>query len=101
LPVPAFAAVLATANTFAISFFICYELLEKKTIMFVASILLGVLLADLVVTENANSHSVVRHANVSSRTEMYVSSLLPMEPAPLVGGPACAVLLYSFAMACN
>ncbi len=74
---------------------------QKLFIMLVASVLLGVLLADLVVTENANSCSVVRHANVSSRAEMYVSSLVPMKPAALVGGPAYATLLYSFAMACN
>ena len=63
--------------------------------------MLGVLSADLVVTANTDSYSVVRRINVSLRTEMYVSLLLPMEPVPLVGGPAYAALLYSFVMACN
>jgi hypothetical protein len=74
LPVHAFAAAVAAANTFAISFFIsvisCWQ---KLFIVFVASVLRGVLLADLVVTANANSRSIMRHANVSLRTEMYVS----------------------------
>ncbi len=65
---------------------------QKLFIVLVASILLGVLLADLVVTANANSRSVVRHTNVSLRTEVYVSLLLLMELAPLVGGPAYAML---------
>jgi hypothetical protein len=102
LLVPAFAAVVTAANTFAISFFTsvmsCWQ---KLFILFVASVLLGVLLADLVVTANADSLSVVRRANVSSRMEMYVSLSLPMKPALLVGGPAYAALSYSFAMACN
>ncbi len=67
--------------------------------VFVASILLGVLLADLVVTANTNSRSIVRHTNISSRTEMYVSLSLLIEPALLVGGPAYAALLSSIAMA--
>jgi hypothetical protein len=66
-----------------------------------ASVLLGVLLADLAVIANADSCSVMRHANVSSRAEMYVSLSVPMELAPLVGGPAFATLSYSFAMACD
>ncbi len=70
-------------------------------IVFVASVLLGVLLAALLVTANADSCSIVRRANVSLRTEMYVSSSLAMEPVLLVGGPAYAALLYSFPMACN
>jgi hypothetical protein len=74
---------------------------QKLFIVFVASVLLGVLLADLVVTANADSRSVVRRANVSLRTKMYVSLSLPMEPVPLVGGLAYAALLYSFAMACD
>jgi hypothetical protein len=64
-------------------------------IVFVASVLLGVLSASLVVTANANSRSVVRCANVSSRVEMYVSSSMPMELAALVGGLAYAALSYS------
>jgi hypothetical protein len=102
MPVPAFAAVVAAANTFAISFFIsvmsCWQ---NSFITFVASVLVRALLADLVVTANADSCSIVRHANVSLRMEMYVSLLLVMEPVMLVGGPAYAVLWYLFAMACN
>ncbi len=74
---------------------------QNLFIVFVASVLLGVLLADLVVTANANSRSIARRANVSSRTVMYVLSSLPMELVPLVGGPAYATLSSSFAMACN
>ncbi len=69
--------------------------------MFVAIVLLGVLLADLVVTANANSCSVMRRANISSRMEMYVSLSLLMEPVLLVVSSAYAVLWYSFSMACD
>ncbi len=74
---------------------------QNLFIVFVASVLLGVLLADLVVTANANSRSVVRRANVSLRMEMYVLLSLAMKLELLVGGPVYAALLYSFAMACN
>jgi hypothetical protein len=74
---------------------------QNSFIVFVASVSLGVLLADLVITANADSRSVERHVNVSLRTEMYVSLSLPMEPALLVDGPAYAALLYSFVMACD
>ncbi len=73
----------------------------KLFIVFMVSILLGVLLADLVVIANTDSCSVIRCANVSSRAEMYPSLLVPMKLAGLVGGPAYDALLYSFAMACN
>jgi hypothetical protein len=72
LLVPIFAAVVATANTFCISFFIfvmsCWQ---KLFIVLVVSILLEVLSADLVVTANADSCSVVRRTTISSRAEMY------------------------------
>jgi hypothetical protein len=67
----------------------------------VVSVLLEVLLADLVVTANADSRFVVRRANISLRREMYASLLAPMEPVVLVGGPAYAALLYVFVIACN
>jgi hypothetical protein len=72
LPVPVFAAVVAAANTFLISFFIslmsCWQ---KLFIVLVVGMSLAVLLADLVVTASADSCSLVRRANVSSRVEMY------------------------------
>jgi hypothetical protein len=74
---------------------------QKMFIVFVARVLLRVLLAALMATANANSRSVVRHAYVSSRAEMYVSLSVPTEPVALVGGLAYAALSYSFAMACN
>ncbi len=102
LLVPVFAAVVAAANTLSISFFIsvmsCWQ---KSFIMLVVSALLEVLLADLVVTANTNSRSVVRCANVSSRAEMYALLSVLMELAVLVGGPAYAPLSYAFAIACN
>ncbi len=74
---------------------------QKSFFKLVASILIGVLLAALVVTANADSCSVMRHANISLRAGMYVSLLVLMKPELLVGGPAYVALSFSFTMACN